>query len=237
MNKKLNLIVIFALFAGLLSACGVQSDGNQLIPQVNASGHGEVYLVPDIAYVYIGTRNESTDVSQALSENNQQAQTIASVLNEMGVDSKDIQTTAFNVYPYQTYDNEGQPSEMMFVVENTVYVKVRDLQSLGELLDSVVRSGANQINGIQFDVEDREQAEADARRLAIIDAKNKAQEIADAADVGLGELINISVYSSNSSASVYEGKGGGYAAMDTSVTISSGQLVITADSSVTYAIK
>lgn len=237
MSKKLSLVIVFVLLAGLISACGVQPAGESPVRQINVAGQGEVYLIPDIAYIYIGTRSESTDVSVALNENNSQAKTIASVLSEMGVDAKDIQTTAFNVYPYQPYDMEGQPMEMKFVVENTVYVKVRDLERLGEMLDSVVRSGANQINGIQFDVEDREQAEADARRLAVIDAKNKAAELAEAADVTLGDLMNISVYSSSNPVALYEAKGGGYAAMDSSVSVSSGQMVITADASLTYEIR
>lgn len=237
MNKKINLIIVFVMLAGLLSACGLQNGGDQITRQINVSGTGEVYLIPDIAYVYIGTRSEAADVGEALSENNRQAQSIAGVLSNMGVDKMDIQTTAFNVYPYQEYDFEGRPGEQKFVVENTVFVKVRDLNNLGEMLDAVVRSGANQINGIQFDVEDREQAEADARRLAVINAKEKAGELAEAAGVGLGELVNLNVYSSGSPRQIYEAKGGGFAAYDSAAPISSGQLLITAEANLTYEIK
>ncbi len=237
MNKKINLLIVFVLLAGLLSACGLQAAPNETPRQLNISGTGEVYLVPDIAYVYIGTRSESADVGDALSENNKQAQNIATVLTEMGIDPKDIQTTAFNVYPMQNYSPEGEPLETKFVVENTVFIKVRELQRLGELLDVVVRNGANQINGISFNIEDREQAEADARRLAVVDAKEKAQELAEAAGVTLGELVNLSAYSYGGPQPIYEGKGGGYAADMSAAPIASGQLVITAEASLTYNIK
>ena len=237
MSKKLNLMIVFVLLAGLLSACGLQTTNNEQTRQLNISGTGEVYLVPDIAYVYIGTRSEAVEVGDALSQNNQQAQNIAKVLTDMGVDQKDIQTTAFNVYPVQNYGPEGEPMETRFVVENTVFIKVRELQRLGELLDVVVRNGANQINGISFNVEDREQAEADARRLAVIDAKQKAEELAESAGVSLGDLINLNVYSYGNPQPMYESKGGGYSADMSAAPIASGQLLITAEATLTYRIK
>jgi len=237
MKKKLVFVSLLALLAIVLSSCASAPLGKESIRTMSVSGRGEVYLIPDIAYINIGTRSEAVDVATALSENNKQAQAISSVLTEMGVDSLDIQTTAFNVYPFQNYGMDGQPTELKYVVENTVNVKVRDLNNLGEVLDAVVRSGANQINGISFDVEDRKQAEAEARKLAIQDATEKAQELASITGISLGDLQNISVYSNGSPQPVYDAKGGGYMAMDSAAPISSGQMIITADASLVYALK
>lgn len=237
MKKKILFVSLFVLLTLVLSSCSVFDSTDKNLRSMSVSGHGEVYLIPDIAYINIGTRSEATDVAQALSNNNDQAQAISSVLAEKGIDSLDIQTTAFNVYPYQNYGPDGQPSEMKYVVENTVNVKVRDLTRLGEILDAVVRSGANQINGISFDVEDRAQAESDARKLAIQDATEKAQELADIAGIQLGDLQNISVYSNGSPETVYDAKGGGYAALSTSAPISAGQMIVSADASLVYGLK
>jgi uncharacterized protein YggE len=235
--KKINTILILVMLVGILSACSTIGAKSEMTRSINVSGTGEVYVVPDIAYVYVGTRSQAADVGTALSENNEQAQSIATVLSNLGLDPKDIQTTAFNVYPMQNYDQNGQPTDTQYVVENTVYVKVRDLTKLGELLDAVVKGGANQINGISFDIQDRKAAETEARRQAIEDAKAKATEIASAAGVELGDLITISVSSSASGTPVYAAKGGGYA-MDASTTpIASGQLLITADASLSYELK
>jgi uncharacterized protein YggE len=235
--KKINLILIFVMLVGILSACSAGNTKDVMTRSINVSGTGEVYLVPDIAYVYVGTRSEAADVGTALSNNNQQAQSISTVLTGLGVDVKDIQTTTFNVYPMQNYDQNGQPTEIRYVVENTVYVKVRDLAKLGELLDAVVRSGANQINGISFDVQDRKTAEIEARRLAIENAKERALEIAAAADVTLGEILNINVNSYGSVQPMYDAKGGGYATASSTTPISSGQLLITADANLSYELK
>jgi len=237
MKKKMLFVSLFVLFAVLLSSCAGVGVNEKSLRSMSVSGRGEVYLIPDIANINIGTRSEALDVATALADNNQQAKSISAVLSEQGIDPVDIQTTAFNVYPYQNYGMDGQPTELKYVVENTVNVKVRELNRLGEILDAVVRSGANQINGISFDVEDRKQAESEARRLAIQDATEKAQELAGLAGIDLGELQNISVYSNGSPQPVYNGKGGGYLADTSEAPISSGQMIISADANLVYSLK
>ena len=237
MRKKFSFVIVVMLMAVVLGACAPQSTAKDFNRSINVSGTGEVYLVPDIAYVYIGTRSEAVDVASALSDNNKQAQSISTVLSDMGVDQKDIQTTAFNVYPMQNYGPDGQPTEIKYVVENTVFIKVRQLQKLGELLDAVVRNGANQINGISFDVEDRTQAESDARKLAVQDATDKAKELADAAGVELGQLMNLNVNLSGSPQPMYDAKGGGYAVAQSAAPIASGQLLVSATANLSYELK
>ncbi|PKO04882.1 MAG: hypothetical protein CVU41_14870 [Chloroflexi bacterium HGW-Chloroflexi-3] len=237
MKKKMLFVSLFFLLAVILSSCSAVGVNEKSLRTMSVSGRGEVYLIPDIAYINIGTRSEALDVATALADNNKQAKSISSVLSEMGIDPLDIQTTAFNVYPYQNYGMDGQPMEIKYVVENTVSVKARDLNRLGEILDAVVRSGANQINGISFDIEDRKQAESEARRLAIQDATEKAQELSSLAGISLGEVQNISVYSNGNPQPVYDAKGGGYYAGFSAAPISSGQMIISADANLVYSLK
>lgn len=237
--KRTALILVLGVFVvGFLAACNTAApvNNNQYPRQISVSGTGKVYLVPDIAYVYIGVRSQADDVASALSQNNAQAQAIANTLKERNVAAEDIQTSSFNVYPQQEYLPSGETGKTFFVVENTVFVKIRDLQNLGTLLDAVVRSGANSINGVSFDVQDRVSAEAEARKLAVDDAKAKAVELAGLSGVELGELYTVSVYSSAGAMPVFEAKGGG-AAYDASAPVAAGQLVIQADASMTYYIK
>jgi hypothetical protein len=237
MKKPALIVLLGVLMIGVLAACQPvsQPQGYNMPPQISVTGTGKVYLVPDIAYVYIGVRSQADDVATALSQNNAQAQAIANTLRERNVAPEDIQTTAFNVYPQQEYLPTGETGKTFYVVENTVFVKVRDLGNLGTLLDAVVRSGANSINGISFDVQDRASAEAEARKLAVEDAKAKAAELASLAGIQLGDLYSVSVYSSGGAMPVFEAKGG--AAYNAAAPIAAGQLVIQADANMTYYIK
>lgn len=237
MKNKLFVVLAGLLIVGLLAACQGTFGGNTSVtpPMISSQGTGKVYLAPDIANVYVGVRSQASDVGTALSQNNTQAAAIATVLKNQGVAAEDIQTTAFNVYPQQNYNPDGTPMATVYVVENTVYIKVRNLSNLGTLLDSVVKAGANTINGISFDVEDHTNAEKEARRLAIEDAKAKAEEIASLTGVTLGKLYSVNVFSSGSPQPVYEAKGG--AAASSTTPIAAGQLVIQMDASLVYMIK
>lgn len=227
-------IVVIALLA--LGVGAVLAGKTEYTRSVNVSGTGKVYVVPDVAYIYIGVRSQADKVGDALNENNMQAAQVASALKELGVAEKDIQTTAFNVYPQQEYGPDGQVTRNYYTVENTVYVTARDLAKLSDILDAVVRSGANSINGISFDVQDRSGAEAEARKLAIADARSRADELAGSAGIKIGRVMNLSVYSSGSAVASYDAKGGSMMAPN-NVPIAAGQMVITADASITYSIK
>ena len=240
MSKKIVSIVIGIMALVLLASCA--GGLNQQYPNVrtlNISGSGKVTLVPDIAYINIGVRTEADEVSTALSGNTTQATKISDALKKLGVEEKDIQTSSFNVYPMQQYDMEGKVTKTTYVVENTVNVTVRDLAQLGKLLDTTVKAGANNIYGISFDVEDKTDALAQARDLAIQDAKEKAQAVAVSSGVTLGEIQNINVYSSGGVIPYYDSKYGmgGAEAPVAEVPVSAGTLVITFEANLTYEIK
>jgi len=238
MNKKFSLIFVSLVMLGLLAACSPAAApaSPENTRSMSVSGTGRVTIVPDIATINIGVRTEADIVTDALDGNTAQANAIADALKDLGVEEKDIQTSNFNVYPSERYDPmTGQITGRYFVVENTVNVTVRDLSSLGEVLSAVVEAGANNIYGINFNVEDREAAVAEARQLAIQDAKAKAEAIAADAGVKLGDLINISVSSGSTPITFFDAKGGGYA--ETAVPMAAGTLSIIMDCYLTYEIQ
>jgi len=237
MNKKFNLIYIFVslIVLGLLTSCASTSAGMDNVRTMSVSGTGRVTVVPDIATINVGVRTEADAVQDALEGNTAQANAISQVLQELGVAEEDIQTSNFNVYPAERYDPlTGQTEGQYFVVENTVNVTVHDLSTLGKVLSAVVEAGANTIYGINFNVEDREAAVAEARELAIQDAKAKAEAIAEEAGVSLGDLMNISVYSSGTPVTYFDAKGGAYA--EAAVPIAAGTLTISMECNLSYEI-
>lgn len=240
--KKMQVTILtgLVLVALVLSACsavtGRIGEGAEAQPRtLSVAGSGKVFLAPDIATITIGVRTENANVGRAVQDNNVQAEEIARALREMGVDEKDIQTSNFNVYANQQFDERGNPISTTYVVENTVFVTVRELSNLGELLEKAVEAGANQVYGIQFDVENKEEALSQARKTAVENARAKAEELAAAAGVTLGDIRMISEAGSVP-IPVFEGKGGfGGGAAD--VPISPGQLSLTVEVSVVFELK
>ena len=124
------------------------------------------------------------------------------------------------------------------MVENTVYITVRQIESMGEVLDAVARGGANNIYGVNFDVQDKTEALSTARKLAVQSAQVQAQELALAAGVELGDLISID--SSTSSTAPFYGYGyglGGGGGGGESVPVASGQISVSAQVLMTFSIK
>lgn len=211
---------------------------NPNVRTLTVSGSGKVFEAPDVAYVNIGVHTEGEDAGAALDANTAQVQKVIDALKGLGVDAKDIQTTSFNIYPSQQYGPNNEITSTRYIVDNLVYVTVRDLAKLGNLLETVVSSGANSINGISFDVADKAASQTAARKQAVDNARDLAEELASAAGVTLGEIQSINIATNYGVYPVYDmGRGASLAAPSAEVPIQSGQISITADVTIVFEIR
>jgi uncharacterized protein YggE len=240
MKKQKNIILISTLLIFLFNSCSSspvqgaeESNKNSVI---TVTGTGQMDVEPDVGMINIGVRSQGATVIDAIAINNQKANAIQSSLTEKGVAEEDIQTSNFNVYQQSDYDYQGNPVSTYYSVENTVYVTVRHLDNLGDVLDAVARSGANNIYGVNFDVEDKSAAQTAARELAVQSAQAQAKELAEAAGVELGEMVSITTPPTASTPFYGYGIGGG-GGMAESVPISTGMIPIIAQVEITYTIK
>ena len=238
MKTKYLFLPALLVIASLLAACGPSTIYTQPQPPVRTitvTGSGMVTLTPDIAYVYIGVHTQDTSATTAMDQNNLQTQAVIDGIQALGVAEADIKTTNFSVYPQPIYDDNYNQIGTTYVVDNTVYVTVRDLEKLGDLLDASVRAGANTVNGVSFDLADRTEALSQARLAAVENARRQADELADATGVDVGDVQSISYYDSSPSPVFYEAR----AAMDAaaSVPIQSGSMQITTTVTIVYEIK
>jgi uncharacterized protein YggE len=237
MKKTHFLIAVMLVLATVLSACGATAQ-TASPRNMSVNGTGTVSMTPDIAYIYLGVHSENPSASESVADNNVQTQKVIDALKKLGIDENDIRTTNFSIWPSTQYSPDGLVTGTSYVVDNTVYVTIRDLTKLGDLLDSVISAGANTVNSIQFDVADKTEALKQARDEAVKSAELQAQELATVAGVTLGEVQNIGFYDSVPVPSTFTGgKGGGGGAADVSIPIQPGQLTLTVTVSMTYEIK
>ncbi len=234
------LFLIGVLVLGLaLAACGPSTITVQPQPlqrTITVTGTGLVTLTPDLAYINIGVHSQDASASVAMTDNNTNAQAIIAVIKAAGVADKDIQTTNFSVYPQQQYDTNGKITGILYMVDNTVYVTVRDLTKLGDLLDASVRAGANNINSISFDVADKTDALSQARKAAVANARKLADELTGATGVTLGDVQTIS-YSDSSAPITIQYSRADLAGGGNSVPVQAGSLQITTTVTIVYEIK
>ncbi len=154
----------------------------------NVSGEGKVNVIPDIVVVNLGVSANGATVKQVQDQINTNINKVTEGVKKLGVDSKDIQTSNYNINPNIDY-TAGQKING-YTANTNLTIKVRDLNKVNEVIDSATQNGANQVGGITFDASDKTKAENEARQKAIQDAKSKAEQAAKIAGFSLGRLIN-----------------------------------------------
>jgi len=243
MKSKSELISTVLLFALVLSACsspsGVAPAGQLPIRSMTVTGAGQVPLKPDIGYINIGVHTEKATAAESVAQNNTDTQKVIDALKGAGVAADDIRTSDFTIWQNTQPSPDGTSTTTTYAANNTVYLTVRDLTKLGDLLDTCVKAGANNINSIQFDAVDKTKALTEARTAAVKAARAQAEELAAATGVTLGSIQTISYYDSTPGPmyDTTKGYGGGAMTVNASVPINPGSMQITATVTLTFEIK
>ena len=202
---------------------------------ISVNGDGSVLVEPDAASISLGVSTVQSSLAEAQAQAETQIQAVLASLKAAGIDDKDIQTSNYSVSLIQNYDQNGMPGEITgYQVNNQLSVTVRDLDKLGDILQSAITAGANTVYGINFIVTDSSAAQSQARTAAVADATKKAQELANAAGGTLGAVLSISESSSQPSMPVEYAAGAATDAAAKSVSISGGTNAVTVSVSMTF---
>lgn len=165
-------------------------------PRIVVTGEGESAIAPDMAIVSLGVMREAPGAAEAMTANNTEMAAVIAAMREAGIAPRDIQTSGLQITPRYDYTNQPdgrQESRLVaYQVQNGVTIRVRDLAKLGEIIDRSVKLGANQGGGISFTNDDTGATMTEARRKAVEDARAKAETLAAAAGVSLGQVVEIS---------------------------------------------
>lgn len=182
LNNKLLLAfigltsVVLMFYLGTLSRNALQEYhyiGRPGRDTIVVDGEGKLTAKPDVAMVELGVVTEGKTVEQIQASNTQKMNAIISALKESGISSDDIQTRQYNLNPKYNWD-DGQQTLDGYTISQNISVKVRDMNKVGEVIGQAGGLGANQVGGMQFVIDDPKALEAQARDLAIDEAKEKA---------------------------------------------------------------
>ena len=168
---------------------------------ISVTGASSISTDPDLVLLNLGVETFSTSVKKARSEAAKSMQSLMTTLRKKDVKKSDIKTTRFNIYPRYEYQESmvnGRPVGKQvlsgYVVNNEISAKVRDLDRVGEIIDSAAEAGGDdiRINSIDFTLDDSSVYMNALREQAVTDAFTKASHYADLANVSLGPLMSLS---------------------------------------------
>ena len=186
--------MINRLLPGLVLACSLSLPALAADPHtLTMTGHGEVKATPDTATVNAGVTTNAPTAAAALAANSARMNQLFDALRKLGVPDHNIQTSGFSVSPQYTNGDNNAPHRLTgYQVNNEVSVRLEDVTRVGAALDTLAGAGANQMNGINFDIANPTPALEKARIQAVADARARAQTYAQAAGVTLGPIVSIS---------------------------------------------
>lgn len=204
---------------------------------ITVTGQGSVEALPDMANIKVGVTREAQLAGEALDATSGAVRDVIARLEEAGISPRDMQTQGLSLQPKwsrRSSDSGENPRITGFVARNSLSVRVRDLESLGGILNAVVEDGANTFDGLQFTISEPDAAIAAARADAVADAIAKAEQLAQAAGVSLGPVQSITENGAAPRPMMMEMAG---ARMDNDVPVARGEVSLTAQVSIVFAIE
>ncbi|GAB6195738.1 SIMPL domain-containing protein [Lysobacter xanthus] len=189
------LVLAIALASGVSMTAAAQPVSNAAVATdgtlLAVAAQAESRRAPDIATVSAGVVTQAADANTALRENAERMAKVVAAIRAAGVADRDVQTAGINLNPQYRYAENQPPAITGYQASNTVNVTVRDIGRLGRILDALVATGANQINGPTFDIDRKEPVYDEARRAALEKAQARAQMYAKALGLRVRRIVSI----------------------------------------------
>jgi uncharacterized protein YggE len=174
----------------LSGALAAQEPARPQEPVVVTVGEAIVRRPPDRAFITIGVETRAKSPRDAQRQNADAMTAVQQRLSQARLGGDAIRTTGYNIQ--QEFDFvQGKRVPREFVARNGLEVRVDDVARTGEILDSVVESGATSVSGVRFDLKDRDSAEREALKLAVSDARARAEAAVSGAGRSIDRVLRI----------------------------------------------
>lgn len=203
------LAIVLAVFVGVktISALKEYSYIGKDVPAmsvVSVTGKAEISVKPDVASFTYSVNEEGKTAGEAQDKVTKKSNSVLAALKGAGIEEKDIKTTSYNIYPKYEYIQAtctqyscppGKSIISGYEVSQSVEIKVRNIEKAGDVLALVGGLNVSSVSGLNFVVDDMDALKAEARKKAIIDAKEKAKVLSKELDVKFDDIV--SFYESN----------------------------------------
>ena len=179
---------------------------------ISVAGKGESISVPNVATFSFSVTETSKDVTDAQTKATTKINNALKALKDGGVEDKDIKTASYTINPHYEYTQSacvngycpgGKSVLTGYDVSQTIEVKVRDLKKAGALFATIGSLNVQNVNGLTFSIDNIDTIKAEARQLAIENAKQKAQALAQQLGV---KIVRITSFYDQSDEPNYYGR-------------------------------
>lgn len=174
----------------LLFTCTVlfaHAQESKTTPQISVSGEGKVKVVPDQAVIMITVETKGANVKEVKKENDAKVEAVLKYIKKVNVPEQDFKTRRVSLNPQYEYESKKR----LYNASQTVEILLKDLDKYDALMGGLVEAGANRIDGVTFDSSKLTQYQSEARKLAMKDAKVKAEDFVSVLGQKVGKALMI----------------------------------------------
>ena len=237
---KYKTLLFLPIAATLVTSAFAQQARESSPPVLIVSGNAQAEATPDEATVRLGIVRQETTAQAAQDQANRVAQAILSEIAKLGIPATQIRTSRLTLTPVYApgprSDSREAPRIASYSASNQVSIEVTNLTQIGPIIDAGLRAGSNQVDGILFRLKDDLPLREQALKKAVAEARRKAETMAEALNV---RILGIQEVSETGSSVIPRGEGGfvTMAARETAPTpVSPGQVEVNASVTVKYLI-
>ncbi|MEM8521808.1 SIMPL domain-containing protein [Flavobacterium sp. PL12] len=158
------------------------------VPQINVSGEGKVKVVPDEATIAVTVETKGTDAKNVKKQNDEKIEAVIKFIKKMNLAPSDFKTQRVSLNPQYDYEKKKHN----YNATQTIEILLKDLSKYDELMGGLVDAGINRIDNVTFQSSKMAQYESEARKLAMKEAKVKAQDYVSVLGQKVGRAMTIS---------------------------------------------
>jgi uncharacterized protein YggE len=188
-----------------------------------------------------GVEERAATVADAQKQAATKLDAITNAVKGLGVKPEDIVTNSYDIQPNYVYNSQQPPRLDGYIVRSQIILTIRDVSKAGAIIDAVGSAGATLAGGINFTLDNNADAVKQARQAAIADAKNRAEQLAQAGGFGLGGVVNVTEFGGNQPQPIAQTNQRGLASVEAApvatTVIEAGQFKVVVNVQVIYAIK
>lgn len=158
------------------------------VPQISVTGEGKVKVIPDQASILISLETKGTNAEEVKKENDKKIDAILKFIKKSNIAKENFQTQRVSLNP--TYDYEKKKHN--YIATQTIKILLKDLSKYDELMEGIVNEGINRIDNVTFESSKEALYQSEARKLAMKDAKFKAEDYVSVLGQKVGRAMTIS---------------------------------------------
>ena len=229
--KKVILIIALVFMANSYA------QEQKQVPMINVSGEGKVKVAPDQVSISISIETKGTKADEVKRENDKKMDGILKFIKKSNIATEDFQTQRIALNPNYDYEKK----KYSYIATQSVQILLKDLSKYDTLMEGLVNEGINRIDTVEFKTSKLLQLQSDARKLAMKDAKGKAEDYVSVLNQKVGKALLISdnsqTYIPAASPRVYAMKSMNSDQAMPKETLAAGEIEITANISVSFVLE